>query len=113
MLDEIARERGRPRHSAFEEREGQIGEALRHTTEYEAARDLEHHRRVQAEVVPYEIRRRLHMPAVEGQAAVERDRQSQLTTTLPHRVVVVRAVEPIGVEPMRRTRPRECDRPVK
>src|SRR5205814_9962773 len=69
-------------------------------------------RRMQTQVIPHEIRRRLHMPAVQHQPAVERDWQLQLTTTLPYDVVVVRAVEPAGVEPVCRSRPRERDRAI-
>ena len=99
VAHEVGVEHARPPDAAFEEGEVQIGEAARHPAEEEALADGVAGRGEVADVVEAEIRRRVPQEN-RARTVVERRRQLELAALLPHRIVVVVAVDADDVEPL-------------
>ncbi len=100
VADDVGVERDAPRRAALEEAERQIGEAAGH-----AAHEQRLGERVLAlgevtEVVVHVVRDRRAAPPPDG-AGVERHADAELLALRPHRVVVVRAVDAVHVDPLR------------
>ena len=113
VADEVGVERHGPGHAALEEGEAQLGEAPGHAAQEQRLGQGVLALGQVADVVVHVVGGR-HPAAPPDRARVEGDRHPQLAAAGPHRVVVVGAVEAVGVEPAgpgrrrRRARPRPC-----
>src|SRR5439155_16084258 len=100
VLDQIAEQLAAPADAAFEEREAQVRKASRHAAEEQGLRHAVAGRGEMTDVVEREVGRAVAF-AVGAAAGMERRRDPEVATLLPHGVVVVVAVEAELVEALR------------
>src|SRR5438105_11762683 len=92
MLEQIGEQLTAPADAAFQKAEAQIGEAPGHAAEEQALSDGMPGRREMADMVEGEVRRVVAQTEAAA-AGVKGRRDTKLAAPLPHRVVVVIAVE--------------------
>src|SRR2546430_11288713 len=92
MLDQVTEQLAAPADAALEEREAQVGEAPGHAAEEQRLGDVVAGRGEVTDVIEGEVGRAVAL-AIGAAAGMEGRRDAELAAFLPHRIVVVVAVE--------------------